>query len=242
MAYEPILGKDVLFQIQRADIYENYACAATVGIDFVMETKPTKTIGDGVWKRQRGQALSYTINLEGVIMMRKEDDEEIEVSGSFHLINYYLSMAPVAFRLIFTDNLGNIKVFEGYALPTNISLTGGSEGHATDSVTLEGVGEPDIRDELVVCPARITDTHTEVITSPIRRRIHIDSMSDDSPTITRFDYTVDGGGVRTVFTDGSIPTYFDLPFGEIFSLEIVITPICENGLSGTPYTITVLGP
>jgi hypothetical protein len=239
---DPILGKDVIIQFYKGGSFFNYGCAAEVEAQFSMETKSVKTVGDGIWKRFRGQSLSLQIEMSGVIM----DDSSIPVA--FDLLDYFKNMTDVQYRLLFYDNVGLKKVITGYALPINVNLGGGSEGHATGSITLVGNGEPDQiitppnpnpnpNNPVPNCDAEIDTAHAELRGSSIQRRwIVIDSMVTGSATIARWDYTLDGGGTQTAFTDGNIPAEWILPLAYgVGTHTIVITPICDNGFSGTPF-------
>jgi hypothetical protein len=236
---DPILGKDVIIQFYKGGSFFNYGCAAEVEGQFSMETKSVKTVGDGIWKRHRGQSLSLQIEMSGVIL----DDSSIPVA--FDLLDYFKNMTDVQYRLLFYDNVGLKKVITGYALPINVNLGGGSEGHATGSITLVGNGTPDQivtppnpNNPPVSCDAEIATAHTEIRGSVIHRRwVVVDTMVPGGATISRWDYTLDGGGTQTAFTTG-IPAEWILPlaFG-IGTHTIVITPICDNGFSGTPFTM-----
>lgn len=237
---DPVLGSDVIIQFNKNDSYFNYGCATSVEIQFAMETKSVKTIGDGAWKRVRCQSKSLQIQLEGII----KADEELPVA--FDLLDYFKNMVDVQYRLLFYDETGVMKVIEGYALPVNVNLGGGSEGHATGSITLVGNGDPDAiftppdpGNPDTECEAEIATAHIEsVVFPPIRKYFFVDTMVSGSATISRWDYTIDGGGIQTKFTDGSIPTSWILPFSVSEGVHtIVVTPICENGFSGTPFTL-----
>jgi hypothetical protein len=236
MAYEPILGKDVLFQVLVGEFYDNYACATSLSIDFTMETKPTKTVGDGVWKRSRGQSLSYQINLEGVTILYQDSP------NAFTMIDYFKNMVDVTYRIIYTNNDDETRYIEGIALPTNVNLTSGSEGHATDSITLEGNGEPSI--------SGFSDCDSEIVSVQYKGEIFLKNFTiteiSGSP-VTRYDYTLDGGGTESLFTDGTIPYDFkvDVPGSMGLSHQLIITPICESGYPSFSYTINFvkqLGP
>lgn len=245
---DPILGTDVIIQFYKGGNFFNYGCAESVEIQFSMETKSVKTVGDGIWKRNKGQSLSYQVELSGLIV----DDNVQPVA--FDLLDYLKNMADINFRLLFYDNAGLKKTITGYALPINVNLGGGSDGFGSGNITLSGSGTPDQiitppnpnppnpNNPIPNCDGEIETAHTEVIGSPFARRyVVIDSMVAGGPTITRFDYSIDGGGTQTKFTDGSIPTQWVLPAqytGGVGSHTIIITPICDNGFSGTPYTLT----
>lgn len=237
---DPVLGRDVIIQFTKNDAYQTYGCATSVEFQFSMETKSVKTIGDGTWKRVRGQSKSLQIQLEGVI----KDDQTLPVA--FDLLDYYKNMVDVQYRLLFYDETGVIKVIEGYALPINVNLGGGSEGHGTGSITLVGNGDPDAiftppdpGGPISQCDAEIATAHTDLIFGdPVRRFFYVDTMVAGSATISRWDYSIDGGGVQTAFTDGNIPTSWALPQSTLIgSHSITVTPICDNGFSGTPFTL-----
>lgn len=228
MAYEPILGKDVLFQVLVGELFDNYACATSISIDFTMDTKPTKTIGNGLWKRRRGQSMDYKINLEGVTILYQDSP------SSFYMLDYFKNMTDVTYRIIYTNNDDEIRYISGTALPTSINLTSGSEGHATDSITLEGNGEPDLTGNSF-CGSEIT-----ALTYNGQLMINNFTItSTTGPTITRYDYSLDGGGVQSLFTDGSIPYDFniDVPGNMGSSHELTMTPICESGYPSSIYVI-----
>lgn len=236
---DPILGKDVIIQFYKGGSYFNYGCAAEVEAQFSMETKSVKTVGDGIWKRQRGQSLGLQIELSGII----QDDGDIPVA--FDLLDYFKNMTDIQYRLLFYDNVGLKKVIEGFALPINVNLGGGSEGHATGSITLLGNGDPDNiytppdpDDPPAACQAAIATAHTGPSFPSSGIWMKIDSMVAGSATIMRWDYALDGGGTQTAFTDGNIPTQWRLPNSAgLGTHTIVITPICSNGFSGTPFTL-----
>lgn len=246
---DPIKGTDVIIQFVSGSSYITYGCATDLETTFSMETKEVKTIGDGVWKRKRGQSLTQTISLSGVI---KNDST---VPDTFDLLDYLKNMVDIAFKLLFFDETGLAKTLKGNALPTEVNMSSGSEGFATGSITLVVNGDPDAVSTgggggggptpPPDCAAEIETAHMDSNTFPTRRYVFIDSMVAGGPTITRFDYVIQkvGGsynsGTQSAFTDGSIPTSWRLiTLASLGTFTITITPICDNGFSGTPYTIT----
>jgi hypothetical protein len=238
---DPILGRDVIIQFYKGGSFFNYGCATEVEGQFSMETKSVKTVGDGVWKRVKGQSLALQIELSGVL----QDSSSIPVA--FDLLDYFKNMTDIRYRLLFYDNIGLKKVIEGFALPINVNLGGGSDGHGTGSITLVGNGDPDNiytppnpNNPPATCQAEIETAHTAIVGPPNRRYLYIDTMVSGSATISRWDYTIDGGGTQTKFTDGSIPTNWILPLSlNTGSHTIIITPICDNGFDGTPFTLNI---
>lgn len=238
---DPVLGKDVIIQFVKGGSYINYGCATNIEIQFTMETKGTKTVGDGIWRRKRGQSLGAVINLSGVIVISNSQPT------AFDLLAAFKSMTDVQYRIRFTDNGGGVQVIDGDALPTSVTLAGGMEGFATGEITLDCNGDPDYITPPVgpdpgdpnVCEAEIETAHMNTASFPVRRVVFIDTMVSGSADISRWDYTIDGGGTRTAFTDGNIPTSWQLPvITNLSTVTLVITPICDNGFPGTPFTLT----
>jgi hypothetical protein len=237
---EPIKAKDVIIQFLSGSDYINYGCASELETTFSMETKSVKTIGDGVWKRKRGQSLGQVVNLSGVI---KKDNT---VPDAFDLLDYFKNMTDVDFKIIFYDETGIAKVLKGIGLPTEVSFSAGSEGHSVGSITIEVNGDPDLvpvpptpgnPDE---CVAEIASASVGIVPPDlIRKTVTISSMVGGSATISRWDYTLDGGGVQTAFTDGTIPATWKIPSAYSTGTHTIeITPICDNGFPGTPFTLT----
>jgi hypothetical protein len=188
------------------------------------------------------------INLTGVV---KRDASSPE---AFDLLDYFKSMADVAFKIIFYDEAGIAKSLKGYALPTEVNFSAGAEGFASGNITLEVNGDPDAvaggpgpapaPDDCVaeIETAHVEDRVTPIPGNPFYKRWYavIDSMVSGSADISRWDYSVDGGGVQTAFTSATIPTEWQLPLfsnpGPLHSISI--TPICDNGFSGDVFTFT----
>jgi hypothetical protein len=225
---QPVTAKDVIIAFQKNDEYFAFACAESVELNSKMTTKSVKTIGDGIWKKTRGQSLEYTINLSGVV---KFDDDT--VPHAFDLYAYHRAMTHINYRLIFTNDEGTLKVIEGIALPIDVNLGGGSEGFANGSFVLEGDGAVDVRDLIIPCPVEIlTVQHVQDGTSSLIR------ITDHVGSPARYDYSVDGGGLETQFATSFIQ---DLPIEDGLDPgehTITIIPVCQNGYNGEPFTTT----
>jgi hypothetical protein len=243
---DPVLGTDVLIQFLKGSGYINYACASEVSIEYSMETKSVKTVGDGVWRRKRGQSLGSVINLSGVIVI------DANIVTAFDLLDHFKNMVDIAYKIIFQDHSGGLKVIQGNALPANVNLGGGSEGFGTGEITLECNGDPNYITPVNpsnpgppnpnVCVAEIETAHVETIIDPVpfsRKYAFVDTMVAGSATISRWDWTFDGGGAQTKFSSGSLPVRILLPVSASVpgAHTVVITPICDNGFSGTPFTL-----
>lgn len=241
----PVLGTDVIIKFVKNDNYITYGCATNIEITYNLETKSTKTVGDGAWSRVRGQKISATINLSGVIAIDQN------TPTAFDLLEYLKNMTDVAYSISFIDDAGGLMMIDGNALPTTVRLSGGSDGFATGDITLENNGDPAYISPVNpptpnpgnpnTCVADIENAHTDIVFAPTARRyVYIDSMVNGSASISRWDYSIDGGGVLTAFTDGIIPTSWRLPDSTVFGTHtLTITPICDNGFPGTPFTMSI---
>lgn len=225
---QPVTGIDAIIQFQKSGEYYPYACAESIELGFDLETVSVKTIGDGVWSKPRGQKLSYQISLNGVI--KYDDDTQ---PHSFDLLDYLLGMTAIPYRIIFTNDEGGLKVIEGVVLPINVNMGGGSEGFASGSATLKGDGAVEVRNLIIPCPSSVTSVQlVQDGTSALIR------VTGHTGSPERYDYSVDGGGLQTEFVDSFIE---DLPLQDGLAPgehTITITPVCENGYNGTPFTTT----
>lgn len=228
---QPVLAKDVVIQFMKYGEFAVYACASEVFIDFEMETKSVRTINDGNWRKERGQVKGYNINLSGVVIMDEED-----LPAAFDIYEYFTSMVPIEYRIIFQSESGALRLFEGFALPKSIHAGGGSEGFATFDTVLVGDGAPSFRDSINPCPVEITSA--EVITVDDQNALQINSVTGG--TVLRYDYQIDGGGRQTAFTDGNLPAVFIFGNGEgepDSEHTLTVIPVCDNGYDGEPFDI-----
>lgn len=247
---DPIIATDVIIQFVVGSSFVTYGCATELETSFTMDTKEVKTVGDGIWKRKRGQSLTQTITLSGVVK------NDTSVPDTFDLLDNLKNMVDVEFKILFFDETGTAKILKGFALPTEVTFSAGSEGFATGNITLAVNGEPDAVTSggssgggggatPPDCDAEIETAHMDSNSFPTRRFVFIDTMVAGGATISRWDYVVQrtpsgyNSGTQTAFTDGNIPASWRLPvLPSTGTFTITITPICDNGFSGVPFTIT----
>lgn len=230
----PIIAKDAVIMFKKNDTWLPYQCASDVEVSFKLETKSVKTIGDGNHRKPRGQVIGHQISTGALI---KFDDETYP--HSFDLLAYLIAMTPIEYRLVFTtEDSSQLRKIEGLALPTEVTLGGGSEGFAYGNVTLAGDGAPLVIDVLDTgCSAEITDGEMVVIGA--NNGFQINSLTGGP--ITRYDWSVNGGGRSAAFVDGTLPDQFTLgslwPTGTALLNTLTVWPICENGYDGEPFEI-----
>jgi hypothetical protein len=223
---EPILAKDAVIMFKKFDFWHSYVCATDVVINFELETKSIKTIGDGYWEKLRGQKVRYSIELGGLIKIY--DDY---LPHAFDLLSYLTNMVTIEFQMVFTDDTGTMRVIKGHALPTNVSLGGGSEGFANGSATLIGDGEPEIRTSLAGCNITIEDA--EVFQEYGQNKFRVNNTLGG--TVLRYEYSINGSGRYTSYSnEWTLPFPYPLE-GSDYSATITVWAICENGSDGIAY-------
>ncbi len=216
-----------MLSILKDGSYQPFVCAMDCEFSPSLETKPVRTIGDGRWKKPRGQSFSYSVSLSGLVEL-----EGIYVNG-FHLLeNYFMQALPVPFRMTFYEpKTGLIKFITGQALIVSAPFTGPTLDFANCSFQMEGYGIPVITNTPNNCEASIgylaiTDSEAGQIT--IEWNFVIGAV--------RFDYTIDDGGRESVYDPGSSGTLVITGISEGVH-TLTVYPICENGNDGFPQVI-----
>lgn len=227
MSPKAIYGQDVILELYKVDGYYPVACAENVSIQFTMETKSVKTIGDGANRRVRGKAKGYEVSFDGVIGYGTGN------ASAWDLYEHYNQMTDILFRIIFRDNDSNlVKAIIGQVLPTDINLTGPND-LAGQSMTLIGNGPVSVQDNLLSCQATIGDiefSETSVIAT-----FTYSGVSD----AMRLEYKIGANGGRLTKmnpgTSGTIKiSKIILPAG---NYKLYVYPICESGEEGQAFEL-----
>lgn len=228
-----VLASDVTMLIYKDSDWRPFVCATDLSIDFSMEVKEIRTIGDGKWKKPRGQSLTYTISLSGLITLVGGDPT------AFYVLEFYRQMIPLNFRIIWDDPGNNLqKIAEGWALPVNIRLPSGAEGFANCNIEMRGDGECEIKDATVTCTATIDTASVGQSTQEgaPAGAIRI-SYSGASSNTARIEWSIDGGGTDATITGGAPMGIIYPPGNYLGSHTLLIYPVCENGEYGIPLEI-----
>lgn len=227
MAY--IKGKKAVLQFYKDGDYSPFLCATDCSITFNTKTKDVRTIGDGIWKKKRGQSLSYTVSLNGLIEL-----QELQPVSFWLIKNYQFQLLPVQFRMVFTDDeTALVTTVTGNALITTSTLNGVAIGKASSSFSFEGDGAPVITDSTTICEAVIGNLVAGFDPDTGNTTVTYDGVSGAD----RLEYSVDGGDRVPVFSPGtsglfSIPGLSDGPH------TVRVWTVCENGIDGEDNSIT----
>ncbi len=228
-----VLASDVTMLIYKDGDYRPFVCATDLSIDTTMEVKEVRTIGDGKWKKPRGQSLSYTISLSGLVTLSGGDPT------AFYVLEFMRQMIPVSYRIIYDEvSSGLQKIIEGIALPVSGRLPSGAEGFANSSFEFRGDGEYTVSDSAINCAANIDSASVTMPPEGSPPGSIAIMFSGASADTMRIEYAFDGGG-RDAFINEGVPNGIILPTGNYTGThDLILYPQCADGEDGEPYPIT----
>lgn len=228
-------GIDVAISFNLGGGFLNWSCATDFSVEFTAELKSVKTVGNGKWAVPKGQALSYQVNINGLVQL-----DEFNPT-SFVALNYMTGHVEIPFKIIFTDPATMaIRVITGSGLISSLSLGASAQGGAlaSNSLTIAGSGEPLIADSLTPCNPEITDTTYTITPRDSAYRLTI-GISVTQFTF-RVDYSLDGGSTFSWFP--GIVSHIIIDGITVGSHSVSLTPVCESGDSGETITHSFSAP
>jgi hypothetical protein len=131
-----IQGKNCVFQLKIDDTYKTVVCAKSFTFNPITDMKETTTVGSGFWKEYRPRKLSYTITFNGMFQVESSGSQE-KIKTMF---DYQVGFLPVPYRLIYTDNSGNIMGVDGWVYVTSTLLDASPVNLVNGTVELQGNG------------------------------------------------------------------------------------------------------
>lgn len=222
----PILGKDALISFQGGSGWVPYGCAETFSLKTTTETKSVKTVGDGAHKKTAPQIEGYTISLSGIVLLDSG-------FGFFDLLDNQNQFLRVAWQILCSDSVGNVKRIEGQATITDTNFDGPSTDFVTGSIELEGFGAYQKYNNNGICASVISDA-TIVILTGLTSGITFIANSDTeyiSYNIYKDDVLTYSGTVyKTAF-------YGHHAMGaSAFHYRVEATPYCITDVAGAAFT------
>lgn len=222
----------MFLEFYKVDDYYPFVCAENCDIKLNSTQISVRTKGDGAWKKYITDTKGYEISCDGVIPIGSTGVTVWDLWDSFD------QQTDVAFRMIFRDRESSIvKAILGNVLVASMNITGPMD-FAGQSISFTGNGAPSFQDNLLTCQATIGSV---VVSLQTELAVHFTfSGVVDS---TRIDYSIDGGGRKTVlFSGGSgLINLNPVQTPEIFvngSHTVLFYPICESGDEGAAFTLT----
>lgn len=223
-----IQGKDVIFFIKKDGVYVPFVCAKEVGVEVNAEKIPTKTVGDGQWKKYAYQSLSYSVNLTSVL---KFDDNNFT---GWDFLDNMLQFVTVEFKMLLTDVIsGKSRRILGELLIEKSTFTASPTDLVMNDLSLPGTGPLLVQNPANDCFATIVSGHFYQTGTTGRYQV----TNHTGGALSRVDYQVDGGGYLTVYPTTFI---FDLPLSGLTAGDhnIEIIPYCINGFAGLTFNAT----
>lgn len=219
-----ILGTDVVLQLYKEGSYEEFICATECSIEINTEVKDVRGPVDGKWKMVRGKRNSYSVSLNGLIVLGEARPT------TFWLVDNQIQWLDLPFRMVFTDpETMLIKIMAGNALIERSQLTSSSTSFANSSFDFTGNGALTITDSSTVCSATIGE-------------IEIGGGNEDNGAVasftysgvtnaSRLEYSIDGGPRETIFDPGTDGVVFLFGLLEgAHTLQVWV--VCESGIDG----------
>lgn len=178
-----IQGRNCVFQLKIGDDYKTVVCAKSFTFNPVTDMKETTTVGSGFWKEFRPRKLSYTITFNGMLQVESLSSQE-KIKTMF---DYQIGFLPLPYRLIYTDNSGNVMVVDGWVYVTSTLLDASPVNLVNGTIELQGNGPINIGDVV-----------------PDLANINIVSLGDNSiPATYQFKLFDSTGAI--VFDSGQLP-------------------------------------
>lgn len=137
-----IQGLNCVFQLKIGDEYLTVVCAKSFTFNPVTDMKETTTVGSGFWKEFRPRKLSYTITFNGMLQVASLITQE-KIKTMF---DYQIQFLPLVYRLIYTDNSGNVMNVNGTIYITSTLLDASPVNLVNGTVEMQGSGPIEVLD------------------------------------------------------------------------------------------------
>lgn len=177
-----IQGINCVFQLKIGDDYKTVVCAKSFTFNPITDMKETTTVGSGFWKEFRPRRLSYTITFNGMLQVESGTQEKIKT-----MFDYQIGFLPLPYRMIYTDNSGNIMAVDGSAYVTSTLLDASPVNLVNGTVELQGNGPITVLDQI-----------------PDLADITITSLGDNS-IVAVFQFKLFDANGAMVFDSGQLP-------------------------------------
>jgi hypothetical protein len=226
MATNVIQGTNAVLSFYNGS-YVPYVCATDISLEITTDTQEIKTIGDGIWGKQRGVINRYQLTLSGVIKFTNSN------FTAWDIIQNQIGWVDMQYLLSYTDDGGNIKSFQGYLTVLRSSI-GASVGQVVKGDhTFQGNGLLKFFDGLVPCA---TSVDSVTVTNPTDSAGNIVFDYTFTGAVYQVKYRLDNMGAWSyALVAGATFTIDSVPIGD-HSIEVI--PICTNSYEGTGFTQT----
>lgn len=206
--------------------YTQYVCATDCSLAIETEDQSARTVGDGVWAKNKYSGLSWNISISNIVKY------DLTKFTSFDIVKNQIGFSEIDCRISFYDDAGNIKSFQGRVIVSSTSFSFTATTLVNTPISLKGTGVLKFFDGLIACPSAILTTTITGQTDP-DGIIHVAYTYSGSPYQVK--YRIDATGA---YTYALIAAAIDIPGLSVGDHSIEIIPICTNGYEGTGQVTT----
>jgi len=219
-----VLGKNVVLMARIDGNLQPIICAESVSAEFTAELLPASTKGDGYSKRFVYQSKTASISLSGVLTL----DAIGNVQEFWDLLSLQDQFLPLDVAIVFEADGKSRSILCNVLFPT-IGFSAGSDGFATQSITMQVNGSYTIEDVQEACTATINGyTILSETDSSVTMQFSVNAATD------QISFDLDNIFVPVNSSFPFTTTFVNLSPGII---EIVCTPYCVTGQVGEPFTL-----
>lgn len=235
-----VQGRNCLFKVDVLGSFLPLICAKSFTATVTTDTVETSTQGTGQFKSYDYDALSWTLNFDGI-----QKIVDAAVNPTFYdMLSAQLSFLPVGFKMLFIDPDGITKELAGTVLITSTGLTASISEPAGGTLELQGTGEFAVNNPSSSCDILMTSfdisngIDNATVTPPGVTLVPFNGPYTITPNYTngpavRFDYQIDGGGYNTTFASS---WSMDISAG-VHTIDII--PYCEGNISPGTFTAQI---
>lgn len=222
---DPIQGLNAVLSFYGDSGWEPFVCTSNSTLTIDGDMLPTRTVGDGQWKKFEYSTMGFEIELGGVFVFADSNFRGLDT------INAQLAQLSLPFRLTFLDDVGNIWTYQGTILVKTSAINSTVGEVVKNTHTLQGSGALIVFAGYVPCATTINGITFSGLGSAGGNVVVSYTFTGDLYQVL---YSVDGGGNATAAGAENI----NLNGMEVGAHSITITPICSNGFQGIPLTQT----
>lgn len=227
-----IVGRDVIFYIDKGAGFVPYVCAVSFSLKTVTETKGILTTGDGNWNKPKAQRKSYQLNFNGVSELPLDPADGYD---AFDFLENQCQDTNFQYQIRYTSNGSTVvKMITGEALVVDSDFTAGAEGLMDSTFTCDGFGAYQRFNSASACNATLA-TLTFSGQTPTTVILAYTGLTGSD----RLEYSVDGQTRRDLV---GMPANGDIIIVSGVGIvagphTVQVWPVCANGEDGTPRSV-----
>lgn len=212
-----------MLSFDKGDGFVPFVCATDMAVTIDVDDIDIRTVGDGMWKKKDYQALSYTLQIGGVMVFADANCRIWDL-----LLNQVMALT-IPFRISYTDDAAtpNVKSMQGIVMIKTSTITAKVGEVSQGTLALTGNGKLSLFDGLIPCPTSIDSITVDGQESSSGIVGVTYSFTGD---VYQVKYRIDNTGAWVVSQANAT---LNIPGLSVNAHTIQIVPICANGFEGT---------